>query len=668
MAYVPNSGSVVAFQSNPADLQASVTGTVRIESSVITAPVANQSVSGTVGASILGAAFGGQNDDKSNANNAGMTVTGFNYVYNGVLWDRLRGNSSIGALVSTGQSSVITVPTGTQNVSGSVVAFQGVSPWGVATNDRSVIAVVQGSIAAVTTPVANQSVSGTVGASIVGLPPFKIGTSTDSSVITVPQGSVAVAIVSGSIAASFTPPANQSVSGTVGASIIGLTPVAVTNSVNVNGSVAAFLQSTNASIITVGTTNVAVSSVQVASIFSIPGIVSAGNSTNSILGLGLTFTGTGEEVKDFASINVSVYADQASAVDGLSMQQSSDNSNWDIIDTYTIAAGVGKTFSVQPAARYFRIVYTNGGIIQTAFRLQTVYHKVATKPSSQRPSDSYTNETDLEQDQAFGMVFNGVNWDRLRGNSSIGALISTGASSVITRQSGTVITSVVSTVPSSVLVGASIFGQLPGGTAILGSVATLQGTNPWNVAGSVASFAQSTNASIITYLQAPSVVGTYAEDAVAAPGDKGIFALGVRNDTMSSVTSADVDYSQMSTGPVGEMITANAPINKWVQGTASMLGGTPVNGGSVAVIAAQGASIFTYITGLQITNASANNVWLRLDGATSSIIGFTVAPANGGSNIVFPNALKTNANAAFTASISGVASVYLAAQGFISKT
>src|SRR3990167_5248745 len=34
-------------------------------------------------------------------------------------------------------------------------------------------------------------------------------------------------------------------------------------------------------------------------------------------------------------------------------------------------------------------------------------------------------------------------------------------------------------------VGSSIVGQLPGGTAVLGSVATLQGTNPWVMSGSV---------------------------------------------------------------------------------------------------------------------------------------------------------------------------------------
>ncbi len=337
-------------------------------------------------------------------------------------------------------------------------------------------------------------------------------------------------------------------------------------------------------------------------------------------------------------------------------------------------------------------------------------------------------------------------------------------------QSGTVITSIASSIPSSVLVGASIFGalpagnailgavaasisgtvtiapasvsgtvgasivgQLPAGTAVLGSVAALQGTTPWivtssiaggifPVSGSVAAVITNTNVnvsgsvvafqgtapwatvntgsiitiqtgsvistsigsvitviqgssilavpvgSVITVFQAPSIVGTYAEDAASASGDKGFLVMGARNDTLASVTSADGDYSSHVVGPAGELIAANAPFTKWVQGTASMLGGTPVNGGSVAVIAAQGSSIFTYITGVQVMNASANNVWLRFDGATSSVMGFTVVPANGGSNIVLPNAWKTNANGAFTASVSGVSSVYISAQGFISKT
>lgn len=68
-----------------------------------------------------------------------------------------------------------------------------------------------GSVLTVGTVAANQSVSGTVGASIIGNIPVVV------------QGSVATVIIGGSILTSST--ANQSVSGTVGASVIGTIPV-----------------------------------------------------------------------------------------------------------------------------------------------------------------------------------------------------------------------------------------------------------------------------------------------------------------------------------------------------------------------------------------------------------------------------------------------------------
>ena len=171
--------------------------------------------------------------------------------------------------------------------------------------------------------------------------------------------------------------------------------------------------------------------------------------------------------------------------------------------------------------------------------------------------------------------------------------------------------------------------------------------------------------SVISVWQSPSIVGTYVEDSAHTTGDKGVFVLAVRNDTLSSVTSADGDYSPIVVGPVGEQIVANAPLTKWIQGQTSIMYGT-----SVQAIAPQGASIFTYITALQIANTSPNNVYVTftggLGGATSTL-GFTTAPANGGSNIYYPNGLKTGANSGFSASISGVASIFLSAQGFTAK-
>jgi hypothetical protein len=220
------------------------------------------------------------------------------------------------------------------------------------------------------------------------------------------------------------------------------------------------------------------------------------------------------------------------------------------------------------------------------------------------------------------------------------------------------------------------------GATMIGSVVAYQGATPWVTVGSVyqgtgwsgsvaAQLTASTNTSVITIQQAQSIVGTYSVAGTHAAGDKGVYVLGARNDAMASILGADGTFVNPTYGPVGETIVANAPITKWVNGNASILGGVPLTGGSVAVIAAQGASIFTYITGLHIINAGATTQWLKLEGATSSTIGYAIAPAGGGTNMNFPNGLKTNANGAFTASISGSgtgASVYITAQGFISKT
>lgn len=146
------------------------------------------------------------------------------------------------------------------------------------------------------------------------------------------------------------------------------------------------------------------------------GTVSTANSTATPLGGNGVFTGTLEDTSGYGEIRVSTFADQASATNGLSMQQSSDGTNWDITDTYTIAASTAKTFGVPRDAKFFRVVYTNGATPQGAFRLQVIYNRTATTLSSQRSSDGYTNETDLEQTWAFGSVWNGTTWDRTPGD------------------------------------------------------------------------------------------------------------------------------------------------------------------------------------------------------------------------------------------------------------
>jgi hypothetical protein len=134
------------------------------------------------------------------------------------------------------------------------------------------------------------------------------------------------------------------------------------------------------------------------------GIVDTGNSSSTPLGGGAVFTGTSIDVLNYAIIAINVTADQASATNGLSVQQSSDGTNWDHDDSYTISAGIAKNFTVQPYAQYMRVVYTNGAVAQTAFRLQVILKSVNIKPSSHKTSETISTEDDCELQKSIMMT------------------------------------------------------------------------------------------------------------------------------------------------------------------------------------------------------------------------------------------------------------------------
>jgi hypothetical protein len=131
------------------------------------------------------------------------------------------------------------------------------------------------------------------------------------------------------------------------------------------------------------------------------GKVCTANSTATPLpadtsGVDHIFTGTAIETLPYAVINVAVFADVASATDGMRIDQSTDGTNWEHCDEFSIPAGTGKTYSVQPQARYLRVRYINGTSAQSAFRLQTTLKKTYVKPSSHRIGDNVSSEDDAE--------------------------------------------------------------------------------------------------------------------------------------------------------------------------------------------------------------------------------------------------------------------------------
>jgi hypothetical protein len=127
----------------------------------------------------------------------------------------------------------------------------------------------------------------------------------------------------------------------------------------------------------------------------LPFKVSSVNSSSTPLAGGATFTGTSEKTEGYGVIYVNVTANVASATDGLSIQQSSDGTNWDHTDDFTISAGATKNFSINAHSKYYRVVYTNGGSVQASFRLQTIL-KINGRPSSHRVQDAIADDDDAE--------------------------------------------------------------------------------------------------------------------------------------------------------------------------------------------------------------------------------------------------------------------------------
>ncbi len=120
------------------------------------------------------------------------------------------------------------------------------------------------------------------------------------------------------------------------------------------------------------------------------GVVSSDNSSDTVLGISEVFTGDWVEILNYGTVFVSVFADQ----DGeLLIEQSTDGVNADFYDQYTIYADESENYAINPHARYLKVIYTNGTVTQTAFRLQTILKGIST-PSSHKINDDITGEDD----------------------------------------------------------------------------------------------------------------------------------------------------------------------------------------------------------------------------------------------------------------------------------
>lgn len=147
---------------------------------------------------------------------------------------------------------------------------------------------------------------------------------------------------------------------------------------------------------------------------------SGGNSITSgtTLAPAATWTGAWEEVVDYAAISITGSATQSSATNGAAAQFSADGvtilKQTKVSILGTAVGGQAVSFALHPEARYFRLVYTNGGTSSDVV-LQTTFRKTANTPgvlpiaatvtswnlsqlvravlTAQKPDGSYTSVT-----------------------------------------------------------------------------------------------------------------------------------------------------------------------------------------------------------------------------------------------------------------------------------
>lgn len=265
--------------------------------------------------------------------------------------------------------------------------------------------------------------------------------------------------------------------------------------------------------------------------------------------------------------------------------------------------------------------------------------------------------------------------------------------SVATLEPGGIrITSLVSIIPSSVMVSASIFGTVPvtqvtspwvinvptpsylsiqpGGSIINANLSGSVATAVINFTASVAANINVISASIVTNQGTNpwvigSIVGTYAEDAPHTTADKGVFIMGVRNDATSSITSTERDYSPMAVDEIGRTI-----ITPFAGNYACIISytGSTVSG-SVTLIQASVIGSRSYLTDFWVANTGSVANLITFQGGDTSVLAYTIAPGGGGSNaigIAIPPRTTLSQDLAWKATVNGTISsvIYMTVKGY----
>lgn len=115
---------------------------------------------------------------------------------------------------------------------------------------------------------------------------------------------------------------------------------------------------------------------------TIQSLISTNNSTSTTLGANAIFSGTGEDVSQYTEITLFHHSDVSGATNGIELQQSIDNINWDIVSrvdpNHTSILFSGNHVLIV-TSQFFRFIYINGDTEQTEFRTQIILHNAKNK-------------------------------------------------------------------------------------------------------------------------------------------------------------------------------------------------------------------------------------------------------------------------------------------------
>lgn len=147
-------------------------------------------------------------------------------------------------------------------------------------------------------------------------------------------------------------------------------------------------------------------------------------STTTALGIGGVFTSPRFDADAYDEIAISCYSNVAGS---LAVQQSNDGTNYDVVKTITYTAAAVVAIAAPITAKYGRLVYTNGGVAQTSFRLYGAKKKGVDHTTAladlQADIDiiqaAAAGLTTFSQETAAATAVDGVTWKDLLDKSTI---------------------------------------------------------------------------------------------------------------------------------------------------------------------------------------------------------------------------------------------------------